>query len=259
MKNNEPKFGTWVPEKLLVALWSISTLLFIFLILNICLWQSLAATIILSLLLILFLFYSIYMQLFHYTFSQNGYDLSSKIYDYILQHLDCKDDSSILDIGCGSGAFDIQISKKNPNSNITGLDYWGMKFDYAKEQCENNAKICNVNNVEFIKGDAKKLPFEDETFDAVVSNFTFHEVDTEKNKRNLIYEALRVLKKGGSFSLHDMFANERIYGDINEVIDELKKQGFEKVVYIPRTENESFVPNNIKLMFNHCGLIYGIK
>ncbi len=75
-----------------------------------------------------------------------------------------------------------------------------MEWNYAKEQCEKNAKIEGVaDHIAFQKGDAAKLDFPDETFDAVVSNFVFHEVRTAKDKRDVVKEALRVLKKAVYF------------------------------------------------------------
>ena len=258
-KKEEEKYGNWVPEKLLFALWLLSAIIMAFLITNIVVWQSVVATILLAIIFAIVLFFAVYMQLFHYTFSQKGYDLSTKIYDYILDNLNFDGSGAVLDIGCGSGALSIRTAKCYKNAKVIGLDYWGIKFDYAKEQCEYNAKITNTKNVQFVKGDASKLPFNDETFDAVVSNFVFHEVDSVKDKKELIYESLRVLKKGGKFAFHDMFDSKRIYGNINEIISELKNQGFSKVYYQNKTENLKFVPKSIKLMYNHCGMLYGEK
>ena len=50
------------------------------------------------------------------------------------------------------------------------------------------------------KADAAKLPFLDDTFDAAVSNFVFHEVRSQRDKQALIREALRVVKPGGAFA-----------------------------------------------------------
>ena len=67
---------------------------------------------------------------------------------------------------------------------------WG----YSQSQCEENAKLENVAaHVSFRAGDAAKLSFVDETFDGAVSNFVFHEVRAQPDKRALILEALRVL------------------------------------------------------------------
>ncbi len=98
------------------------------------------------------------------------------------------------------------------------------------------------NRVAFQKGDAAHLDFPDESFDAVVSNFVFHEVRSEKNKRKVVREALRVLKKGGSFSLQDLFSQEKLYGNMEEFADELRREGFQEVHYIPFIERERWIP-----------------
>lgn len=59
--------------------------------------------------------------------------------------------------------------------------------------------------------DAAHLDFDTESFDAVVSNFVFREVHSAKDKRDVVREALRVVKKGGSFSFQDMFSQKSLY------------------------------------------------
>ena len=55
-----------------------------------------------------------------------------------------------------------------------------------------------------------------------MSNFVFHEVRTAKDKRDVVRESLRVLKKGGAFSLQDMFAQKALYGDMEDLEDLVK-------------------------------------
>ena len=113
----------------------------------------------------------------------------------------------------------------------------------------------------FQKGDAAHLDFPDESFDAVVSNFVFHEVRSEKDKRKVVREALRVLKKGGSFSLQDLFSQEKLYGDMEEFADELRREGFQEVHYIPFIERERWIPKYVQApwMLYGVGLLYGKK
>ena len=112
----------------------------------------------------------------------------------------------------------------------------------------------------FEKGDAAKLAFPDETFDAVVSNFVFHEVRTAKDKRDVVREALRVLKKGGAFSLQDMFAQKALYGDMEDLVKELKAEGFAEVHYIANIENQNqLVPKFIQTPWKGAGILYGVK
>ena len=107
--------------------------------------------------------------------------------------------------------------------------------------------------------DAAALDAPNETFDAVISNFVFHEVRTQKDKFMLVIEALRVLKKGGAFALHDNFENRDLYGDINEFIDILKEEGISDISYLPHTENIIPMPAPLRLLLRGSGILYGTK
>ena len=257
--NEQPNYGNWVPKKLIVALWVLTAVAVVLLGANLTMWHNTYLTVIFIIALVIVLFFAITMQKMHNSFSFTGGGLMKKIHEFLISRLDWDGKGKILDIGCGSGALTIRCAKAFPEATAVGLDYWGAEWDYAKEHCIKNSELEGVKNTEYLKGDARQLPYGDGEFDAVVSNFVFHEVKTEKDKRKLVKEALRVLKKGGSFSLHDMFETKRIYGDMNEFIEELKKEGISEIHYEPHTENLPFVPKNIKIMFKDMGIIYGKK
>lgn len=98
--------------------------------------------------------------------------------------------------------------------------------------------------------------------DAAVSNFVFHEVRSAKDKRDVVREALRVVKKGGSFAFQDMFAQKALYGDMEEFVRELKKEGISEIHYIGNVEKKvDFVPKYARApwMISGVGILYGIK
>ena len=76
-----------------------------------------------------------------------------------------------------------------------------------------------ADRVNFQKASASALPFEVGSFDAAVSNLVFHEVSDTKDKRDLIEEALRVVRKGGAFAFQDLFLAKRLYGDVEELLE----------------------------------------
>ncbi len=187
--------------------------------------------------------------------------LTLKIYEYLLGYLDFEK-GRILDVGCGNGALAILIAKRYPEAYVTGIDYFGKNWPYNLNQCKVNAQIENVDNrIVFLKDDAGRLSFKDKEFDCVVSNFTFHEVRSEPDKRHVVEEALRVLKKGGTFAFHDMFGIKYHYGDIYQFIEELKASGISEIHYIPDTEKK--IPVNwitqAPWMIHKTGLLYGKK
>ena len=138
-----------------------------------------------------------------------------------------------LDVGCGSGALTIACAKRNPNGEMIGVDHWGPEYPFSKALCEKNARTEGVSNTSFQQGDAAFLDFPDETFDAVTSNYVYHNI-TFQNKQKLLLETLRVLKKGGIFAIHDLMSRGR-YGDMEAFCRKLKDMGYEKVEIIDTT------------------------
>ena len=112
--------------------------------------------------------------------------------------------------------------------------------------------------MEFQHGDATKLDFDDETFDAVTSNYVYHNI-TGVNKQDLLRETLRVLKKGGTFAIHDIISKGR-YGDMQAFARELKREGYEEVKLIPTDEGKFMTRKEAtKLMLRGSCLLVGRK
>jgi SAM-dependent methyltransferase len=210
---------------------------------------------------VLFLIPSVYFIYAYFQFSPRGSDLQAKIMDLALNQLLWDGNGKLLDIGCGNGALAIEAAKKYPKAQIVGIDYWGGQWEYSKESCEKNAKIANVaNRTSFYKASAVQLPFEDESFDVVVSNFVFHEVRDAKDKRSVIQEALRVLKKDGLFVFQDLFLWKRIYGEPQGLLATIKGWGVQDVK-LSNTSAQTFIPSAMKLpfMIGQAGIIHGKK
>ena len=145
-----------------------------------------------------------------------------------------------LDVGCGSGALAIACSRRNPQGRMVGCDIWSgaYKAVFSKEICRRNASAEGVSNVSFTEGNAVKLPFADGSFDAVTSNYVYHNI-AGRDKQKLLLETLRVLKKGGTFAIHDLMEPAR-YGDMEAFVRKLKEQGYEDV-HLIRTADGSFM------------------
>lgn len=263
MKNESSgtEYGNWIPSTLMNALWGGTLLTFLCILLNRFWWKKSIITVIAGILFLILFCYTLYMKGCRNCFSFHGGGLMRKIHRYLLTKLFWNGKGELLDIGCGSGALTLLCAKQFPDAKITGIDYWGAEWNYGKEQCERNEKAEGIEGVRFLQGDAKKLPFETGTFDAVVSNFVFHEVRTESNKRKLVKEALRVVKKGGSFAFNDMFAFTKMYGDMEEFIKELKEEGIQEVYYEAHAEKQDFIPRYAAtpFMLKGMGILYGRK
>lgn len=163
------------------------------------------------------------------------------------------------EVGCGSGALSIRAAISWPEAEVTGIDYWGAVYNYSQTMCESNARSEGVyERCSFLHGDARKLDFQDETFDAVVSNYVYHNINGA-DKQGLLLESLRVLKKGGVFALNDDM-KPRMYGDMEEFAKKLRKMGYREVRIID-TAQEAFGSHRraTLMMLGNSRMIVGQK
>jgi SAM-dependent methyltransferase len=96
----------------------------------------------------------------------------------------------VLDVACGTGV--VSITAARLGARVTGLDLTPELLDRAKE----NSRIAEVE-VDWREGDVEKIPFDDATFDAVLSQFGHI---FAPRPEVAIAEMLRVLKPGGTIA-----------------------------------------------------------
>ena len=99
---------------------------------------------------------------------------------------------SLLEIPVGTGVLSMPVWKTLPDADITCMDY----SEKMMASAEQRAREMGIGNITFRQGDVGALPFEDETFDAVVSLTGFHAFP---DKDAAYRETCRVLKPGGIF------------------------------------------------------------
>ena len=109
---------------------------------------------------------------------------------------------SLLDVGTGTGDIAKEVLRQNPGVTAIGCDFTyemmaagmrkseiGMRNDHATRNTQ-----YAIRNTQFTQGDALRLPFADDTFDAVTSGFLLRNVtDVDAALR----EQVRVTKPGG--------------------------------------------------------------
>ncbi len=185
--------------------------------------------------------------------------LSRDIIDGTARYVRIPDGGRILDVGCGSGALSIACAKLNPGSSVIGIDRWGKEYaSFSAQLCRKNAEAEGVKNVEFRAGNAIKLDFPDECFDAVTSNYVYHNI-SGKNRQDLLLESLRVLKKGGVFAIHDLMSPRR-YGDMRAFMKKLEDMGYEKVCLADTTDGLFMTRSEARrLSLGGSSLLYGRK
>ena len=129
-----------------------------------------------------------------------GYYYNSKFWTEVVKDLNnffkLKNGSKILDIGCGKGFMLFDFMKLNPNFVLEGIDI----SDYAITNAVPEVK-------KFLKvGDAKNLPYEDNSFDLVISINTTHNLEINQCKKALS-EMERVSRKD-KYLIVDAYSNE---------------------------------------------------
>ena len=193
-------------------------------------------------------------------FDYNGErQMSRQIIEGTAAYVTAPQDGLILDVGCGSGALSIAAAKANPQAKVIGIDRWGKEYaSFSKALCEQNAQVEGVSNASFQQGDATHLDFPDGMFDAVTSNYVYHNIPS-KDRQEILLETLRTLKKGGTFALHDIFSKSK-YGDMQAFVRKLEDMGYEKVELIDTTNGMFMTKSEAKWMeLSGSALLTGIK
>ena len=183
----------------------------------------------------------------------------NKVHQTLLSCLDFDGQGTLLEVGCGSGPLSIRAALTWPDAKIIGIDYWGAVYNYSEELCVRNAASEGVSDrCHFQHGDARHLNFPDESVDAVISNYVFHNI-SGADKQDLMLESLRVLKKGGVFAINDSM-KPQMYGDVNVFVQKLRDMGY-KNVQIVDTAKEIFGSRQraALLFLPHSTMIVGQK
>ena len=98
----------------------------------------------------------------------------------------------LLEVPVGTGVLTMPVYRELPGAEITCLDYSENMMTSAREK----AKALGLKNITFQQGDVGALPYEDESFDIVLSLNGFHAFP---DKEAAYRETYRVLKQGGTF------------------------------------------------------------
>ena len=261
----KPDYKNWVPKWMMCGLWTAAVILFIIFFYCVAVnplhsrTGNLILRFILFALMLVCIYYGVWCVNAYRSFSWNGKSkLSRKIVEGVAGYVSIPDGGCCLDVGCGSGALSIAVAKRNPGALVVGVDIWGREYAFSKKLCEQNAAAEGVNNVRFQKENAIHLCFPDESFDAVTSNYVYHNI-LSRSGSDLVRESLRVLKKGGTFAIHDLMPYSR-YGSAVLLAQTLRDEGYRQV-HLIRTANGEFISKweAKELNLRSSYLLYGIK
>ncbi|WP_449537609.1 class I SAM-dependent methyltransferase [Ferdinandcohnia sp. Marseille-Q9671] len=121
---------------------------------------------------------------------------------------------------------------------VTALDLTPEMLAVAENFIKGNGRI----NVEFVEGDAEKLPFADKVFEIVTCRIAPHHFP---NIEKFISEVYRVLKNGGQFLLDDNVVPEldeydQFYNSIEKKRDYSHFRAWKKSEWLQMLESEGF-------------------
>lgn len=116
----------------------------------------------------------------------------------------CRIDSTkkVLIVGCGTGFSACYLARK-VGCEVVGIDIAEVSIEKAKKRARRHGVS---DKAKFRVGDAYALPFEAETFDAVVTEFVSQFLD----RRRAFKEFARVLKPEGYVGINEMYKEEKI-------------------------------------------------
>ena len=115
-----------------------------------------------------------------------------------------KPGSNILDIGSGAG-FDLYIAKRivGDAGMVCGIDLTPEMVEAAQR----NLSESGMNNIEVVNVSSENIPYDDKTFDFVISNGV---INLSPCKQELFQEIFRVLKDVGRLQFADVVLEKEL-------------------------------------------------
>jgi len=112
------------------------------------------------------------------------------------EHFGLTKESSVLDVGCAKGFMLHDMAELIPGINVKGIDISQYAIDNAIEDMKGHVQT----------GDARELPFEDNSFDVVISVTTVHNFDRKECIQAL--QEIERVSQGKSFITVDAYRND---------------------------------------------------
>ncbi|MFP8955835.1 class I SAM-dependent methyltransferase [Natrialbaceae archaeon A-CW3] len=136
-------------------------------------------------------------------FSRGGQLIDHREKTAVLEALGPLEDRDVLEIACGTGRFTVMLAQQG--ANVVGLDISAAMLQQGRRK----AQAAGVTGtLEFLRGDAGRLPFPDDHFDTVVAMRFFHLAD---DPAAFLSEMKRVAREQIVFDTFNRFSSRSVY------------------------------------------------
>jgi ubiquinone/menaquinone biosynthesis C-methylase UbiE len=136
-------------------------------------------------------------------FSQGGRLIDRREKQAVLNALTPVEDKKILEIACGTGRFTAMLAERG--ADIVGLDISEPMLQQGRDRAQ-SAGV--ADSLEYLRGDAGRLPFPDDHFDAVLAMRFFHLADTPAE---FLTEICRVSNDQIFFDTFNRYSSRSLY------------------------------------------------
>ena len=174
-----------------------------------------------------------------------AYHMSKAEYtDYLIQKIGAGGKEHALEVAAGTCICGRALAPFV--EDITCLDLTEEMLEQGKRLAEESG----LKNIYFRTGNAEKLPYEEETFDLVITRLSFHHFI---NPVIPFREMQRVLKKGGKLVVWDMEATEEPLRKIDDKIEKLRDPSHTRI--LSREEFEEMFEKDFWLQCEETTLV----
>ena len=146
-----------------------------------------------------------------------GILMESKAHQRAIDMAAIKNGEKILEVAFGTGLNFVEILKRNPQGWVNGIDVSMKMLERARKRISKTGQ----KNYTLYLGDCRHLPFEDGTFDILMTQYLLDILPVE-DFIPILLEFRRVLKDGGRIVLVNMTKGERWLNKIYEEIYKFK-------------------------------------
>ncbi|RZV12399.1 methyltransferase family protein [Natrinema hispanicum] len=136
-------------------------------------------------------------------FSRGGQLIDRREKEAVLEAIMPVEDQKVLEIACGTGRFTVMLAHQG--ADVVGLDISAAMLQQGRRKAQDTDL---AGTLEFLRGDAGRLPFPDDHFDTVIAMRFFHLAD---DPEAFLEEMRRVSRDQIVFDTFNRFSARSIY------------------------------------------------